>query len=144
MKFQGRPGLTSSGRPDLTSRGRPNLASKGHPWEVDSGHPQDVLGKSYNGHSNLLDDVGSSVGFPQISLCFSFETYSIDQIYLKAIQHSRCIWNPVKLLRWSFFCKIREWVSSVSYFREKTMSQKFDWVLTTPLIVSSNVNWPGR
>ena len=35
-----------------------------------------------------------------------FQTYSIDQIYLKAFQYSRCIENPVKLLRWSMFCKI--------------------------------------
>ena len=103
------------------------------------------FGTSHTGPSNLLDDVGSSVGFPQISLYFSSETYSIDQIYLKAIQHSSCILNPVKLfIRWSFFCEIREWVSSVNYFREKTISQKFDWALTMPLILSSNVNWPGR
>ena len=144
LTFRGRPGLTSCGRPDLTPRGHPNLASKGRPWEFDSGRPKDVLGTSHTGPSNLLDDVGSSVGFPQISLYFSFESYSIDQIYPKVIQHSRCIWNPVKLLRWSFFCEIGEWVSSVNYFREKTISQKFDWVLTTPLILSSNVNWPGR
>ena len=37
---------------------------------------------------------------------FSSRTYSIDQIYLKTFQHSRCIENPVKLLRWRISRKI--------------------------------------
>ena len=37
---------------------------------------------------------------------FSSRTFSINQIYLKSFQHSRCIENPVKLLRWRSFCKI--------------------------------------
>ena len=66
--------------------------------------PQDVAQKTFK--VRLRNNVGSSVGCPWISLYFSFGTYSIDQMYLKAIQHSRCIENPVKLLRWSIFCKI--------------------------------------
>ena len=42
----------------------------------------------------------------KIFFSVSFRTYSIDQIYLNAFQHSRCMENPVKLLRWSIFCKI--------------------------------------
>ena len=30
---------------------------------------------------------------------------------------------------------------AVNYFRERTSSQKLDWVLNTPLILSSNVIW---
>ena len=37
---------------------------------------------------------------------FSSRTFSINQIYLKSFQHSRCIENPVNLLRWRSFCKI--------------------------------------
>ena len=39
----------------------------------------------------------------------SFRAYSIDQIYLKAFQHSRCCENPMKLLRCSNFCKISQY-----------------------------------
>ena len=31
------------------------------------------------------------------------------------------------------FCENREWVLSVNYFRKKTPTQMFDWVLKTPL-----------
>ena len=89
----------SRGRPTVTSWGRPNLTFKGHPWEVDLGLPRDVLRTSPrrpSEHSNL--DV-------PIFVNFYFRTYSIDQIYLKSFQHSRCIENPVKLLRWSIFRK---------------------------------------
>ena len=92
-----RPDLTSRGRPNLSSRGRRNLMFKGRTWEVDSRRPQDVLSMSLKGtseYSNL------DISF------FSFRTYSIDQIYLKAFQHSRCIENPKILLRWSIFSKI--------------------------------------
>ena len=36
----------------------------------------------------------------------STPTYSNDQIFLKAFQHSRYIENPVKPLRWGIFCEI--------------------------------------
>ena len=83
------PDLTSWGRPGMTSRGRRNLTFKGRSWEVDSGRP--------------LEDLWSTpkLRHPKISFNFSLRTYSIDQIYLKACQHSRCIENPVKLLRLS-------------------------------------------
>ena len=73
-------------RPEMKSRGCPNLTFKGLPWEVDSGRP--------------LEDLQSTqTWMSQIFLNFSCRTYSIDQIYLKAFKHSRCIENPVKLLR---------------------------------------------
>ena len=68
-------------------------------------------------------------------------TYLIDQIYLKAIQLSRCIKNPVELLRWCIFCKISGWLLAVKYFHGRTSSQKLNWVLNAPLVLSSNVIW---
>ena len=82
MTSQGSPNLTSWGCPEMTSRGRPNLTFKGRPWEVDSGRP--------------LEDLQSTQTFLNL----------IDWPNLKAFQRSRCIENPVKLLRWSIFCKI--------------------------------------
>ena len=102
--------------------------SPGHPEDIPLQRPQDVFPqKTFK--ARFRDDVGSSVGCLKTSFYFSFETYLIDQIYLKAIQYSRCIQKLVELLRWS-----------VNYFRERTSAQKLDWVLNTPLIMSSNVN----
>ena len=54
-----------------------------------------------------LEDLQSTqTWMPKIFFSFSFRTCLIDQIYLKAFQHTRCIENPVKLLWWSIFCKI--------------------------------------
>ena len=85
----------------MTARRRPNFKFKGRPRGVDSGRPQVVLRTSFKGFSEYLNlDVA-------VLFCnFSFRTYSTDQIYLKAFQHSRCIENPVKLLRWSIFGKL--------------------------------------
>ena len=75
----------------------------------------------------------------------SFRTCSIGQIYLKAFQRSRCIENPVKFLKLvfklAFSTKLVNDFLAVNYFRERTSSQKLDWVLNTPLILSSNVIW---
>ena len=90
---RGRPDLTSRERSNLTSWGRPNLTLKGRSREMDLGCPQDVLRTPSRGsseYSNLMS---------QKNFNFSFRTNSIDQIYLKAFQQSRCIENPVKLLR---------------------------------------------
>ena len=84
-----RPG----GSPEMTSRGCFYLAIKGRPWEVDLGSPQEVLRTSPRGPSDY-----SKLDVPNF-FNFSFRTYSIDQIYLKAFQHSTCTENPVKLLR---------------------------------------------
>ena len=98
-----RPGnvpLTSWERHETNSRRRPNLTFKGCPWEVDSGRAQDVVRTSPrrpSEYSNLVSHFFKTV---------SFRTYSIDQIYLKAFQHTRCIEDPVKLLRWGIFWKI--------------------------------------
>ena len=98
---RGRPDLTSQGRPNLSSRGRLNLIFKGRPWEVDSGCP-----RTFSGHS--LEDLQSTHTWMSQKKIFnfSFRTYSINQIYLKAIQHSRYIENSMKLLRCSIFSKI--------------------------------------
>ena len=85
----------------MTARRRPNLKFKGRPRGVDSGRPQDVLRTSLKGFSEYLNlDVAA------LFCNFSFRTYSTDQIYLKAFQHSRCIENPVKLIRWSILGKL--------------------------------------
>ena len=100
--YHGRPPPTSPKYHIWPSQGRPDLTSLRLPQS-------DVQGTSLGGwfgksprrplkHSNL--DV------PKFLFNFSFRTYSINQIYLKASQHSRCIENPVKLLKWSIFCKI--------------------------------------
>ena len=70
-------------------------------WGVDSGRPQELLRTSPRRPSEY-----PNVDAPNIFFNFSFRTYSTDQIYRKAFQHSRCIENPVKLLGWSIFCKI--------------------------------------
>ena len=118
---RGRHPPTSQGRPERsyltvpgTSQRCPNLTSWRRAemtpgdvliwrsWEIDSGCPQDDLVTSPRGpleYSNL---------HAQFFLIFLFRTYLIDQVYLKAFQHSRCIKNPVKLLIWSISCKISE------------------------------------
>ena len=95
LTFWGRPNLTFWGRPEKISRRRSNLMFNERPWDVDSGPPQNFLKTSprrSTEYSNFFN--------------FSFRIYSIDQIYLRAFQHSNCIENPVKLLIWSIFCKI--------------------------------------
>ena len=128
LTFWGRPNLTFWGRPEKISRGRSNLMFNERPWDVDSGPPQNVLKTSprrSTEYSNFFN--------------FSFRIYSIDQIYLRAFQHSNCIENPVKLLIWSIFCKISYLIFSINFFCERSSSQKLDWVLNIPLILSSNV-----
>ena len=94
------------------------------PWDVLIWSPGDVLGwspgdvviwRSRDAPGRLIWDVPRTFSrrpledlrstpklrHPKISFNFSLRTYSIDQIYLKACQHSRCIENPVKLLRLS-------------------------------------------
>ena len=101
----GRPNLTSWGRPKMTSRGRSDLTFNGRLWEVDSGRSQDVLRTSLRGpskHSNF--DVPKCL--PKYSKIF-FQNFMDwpNLSNLKAFQHSRCIENPVKLLRWNIFCE---------------------------------------
>ena len=45
--------------------------------------------------------------------------------------HLSDIW--VEYLRWSFFAKINQWLLAGSYFCKNAPSEKFDWVLNTPL-----------
>ena len=101
---RGRTNLTSWGRPEMTPKGRLNLMFKGRPWEVDLGRTQDVLRTSPRGtseYSNL--DVPYSF-YPFFQNLFSWPNLS------KSISTPGCIENPVKLLRWSLFCKISLWL----------------------------------
>ena len=87
---------TYQGRPPSTSPGRPLRILFDHPGDVPIWRPADVL----IWRSRDVPDRTFRVlklGCPNIFFNFSFRTYSIDQIYLKAFQHSRCIENPVKL-----------------------------------------------
>ena len=56
---------------------------------------------------------------------------SILKVYLEHSQTSKM----------ELFCEIGEWILSVNYFLERTLSQKLDWVLNTPLILSRYVIW---
>ena len=106
----------SRGRPDLTSRGRPNRRPddvlKWRPGNILIWRSRDVSGRLIREVTRTLlgrpleDLQNSQTWMSQLCFNFSFRTYSIDQIYLKVFQHSRCIENPVKLLRWTIFCKI--------------------------------------
>ena len=99
------------------------------------GRPKDVLRTSPRGLRVL------KLEFPKFVFNFSFRNYSIDQIFLKAFQHSKYIEKPVKLLRWSIFCKTVNGFSAVNYFCERTSMYMLDWVFNTPVILSSNVIW---
>ena len=97
---------------------RPGDVLKWRPWDVLIWRSRDVPGRlirdvprTFSGHP--LEDLQSTqTWISQIFFNFSFRTDSIDQIYLKAFQCSRCIENPMKLLRWSIFCKISYWIFS--------------------------------
>ena len=93
LTVQGTPQSDVWGRSEMTSKGLAKLTFKGRHWEIDLVRSQDVLRTS------------TKRTFRVLKLDFSFRTYSIDQIYLKAFQHSRCNENPVKLLRWSILWK---------------------------------------
>ena len=102
---RGRTNLTSWGCPEITYRGRLNLTFKGRPWEIDSGNLQDVLRTFPRGSSEY-----SNLDVPTFFFNFSFKTYSIDQIYVKALQYSSCIENPVKLPRFHDFWAVNFFV----------------------------------
>ena len=104
---RGHPNLTSLRHCEMTSSGCSNLTFKERPWEVDSERVQDFLRTSLRVLFRVLKRAYFSI-FSR----FSFRTYSINQIYLKAFQYLRCIENTVKLRRWSIFCKISHWLFS--------------------------------
>ena len=49
--------------------------------------------------------------------------------------------EPSQTSEMKAFCEISQWLLAVNYFCERMSSQKLDWVLNTPLILSSNVIW---
>ena len=102
--------LTSRGRLEMTSRRGPNLMFKGRPWQVDLGRPQDVIRTSYRGHSKhflaTMWDYQLDISNFFFFFYFFCGAYSIDQISLKAIQHSRCSENLFELLWWRIFPEI--------------------------------------
>ena len=69
--------LPSRERPDLTSQGPANLTPRGLSGDV-------LIWRSRDIPERLIRDVPNF-------FFFSFGTYSIDQIFLKAIQYSRCV-----------------------------------------------------
>ena len=123
---RGCPPPTSPGRPlkilfDVPIW-RPREVLTWRPWIVLNWRLRDVLiWRSMDVPARLIRDVSKlfsgrpledlqSIWTWMFLLFFncSFRTYSIDQIYLKAFQHSRCFENPMKLLRCSNFCKISQ------------------------------------
>ena len=74
--------------------------------EVLKWHPGDVLiWRSRDVPGRLIREALRTLS-QQFFFDFFFRTYMIDQIYLKAFQHSRCIENLVELAKWSIFWKI--------------------------------------
>ena len=122
----GRPPPTSPGCPLRILFDRPRDVPLWRPGDVLKWRPADVLiWRSRNVPGRLIRDIPRAfsgrpqrilrvlkLGCPNVFVNFSFRTYSIDQIYLKAFRHSRCIENPVKLLRWSIFWEISLWIFS--------------------------------
>ena len=117
---RGRPLLTSPGRPLKILFDRPGDIPIWRPRDVLKWRPgdfliwrsRDVLGRlirdvpgTFSGHA-LEDLQCTQTWMSQTFFNYFFRTYSIDQIYLKAFQHSRCTENPVKIQRWSIFSKI--------------------------------------
>ena len=110
---------TSWGRPPPTSPGRPLKILFDRPGDVPIWRPGDVLKwrpgdvliwRSRDVPGRLIRDVprtfsgrpledlqSTQTWMSQHFFNFSFRTYPINQIYLKAFQHSRCTENPVKL-----------------------------------------------
>ena len=103
---------TCRGRPPPTSPGRLLKILFDRPVDVPIWRSRDVpktliwnVPRTFSGRP--LEDLQSTQTWMcQLFFNFSFRTYSIDQIYLKAFEHSKCIENSVKLLRWTMFRKI--------------------------------------
>ena len=123
-----RPNLTSWERPEMTSRGRSNLMFKGLTGRL----IRDILSTFSGCHLQ-----STHTWMPQHFFNFSFRTYSIDQIYLKALQYSGFIENPMKLA-WRIL--VSDFLA-INGFCERTSSQKLDWILNMPLILPSNIIW---
>ena len=74
--------------------------------------------RSRNVPGRLIQDVPRSFWGRSLEDLQSTQTWmknwtdTIDKIYLKAFQRSRCIEKPVKRLRQSIFCKISKWLFS--------------------------------
>ena len=119
----GRPPQTSPGRPLKVLPDRPREVPIWSPRDVPNWRPGDVLRwrpgdvliwSSRDVPGRLIQDVPrtSPIGsweYSNLDVEFFFKLFFqnlFDWPNLKVFQHSRCIENPVKLLRWSIFCKI--------------------------------------
>ena len=93
LTSQGRPNLRSWGRPEMTSRGHLNLTFKGRWFGISPGRLIRDLPSSFSGRP--LEELQCiQTWMSKVFFNFSFRTYS----------------KPVKLLKWSIFCKISEWL----------------------------------
>ena len=112
-------------RPNLTFWGHPNLTFKERPWKVDSGLPLENLQSTQTWMSQtFLSEL--------IRLIRSIQKHFNTQGLLK---------NESKFLHRAFSAKLVHDFIAVNYFRERPSSYKIDWVLNTPLILSSNAIW---
>ena len=98
-----RPGDVSVWRLGHVAIWRPGDVLKWRPWDVLIWRSRDVPGRlirdvprTFSEHSNLDAQNIFQLFFQNL----------FDWPNLKVFKHSKCIENPVKLQRWSIFCKI--------------------------------------
>ena len=112
------PGEVSIWRPGDVPKQHPGYVLRGIPRklirDVARRCSQDVPWRSFK--TRLWDDVGSFVECLKNSFYFSFRTYSIGQICIKAIQYSRCISKLIELLNWSFLAKLENGFYKLTIF----------------------------
>ena len=102
---------TSPKDPIWPSRGRPNWRPrnvlKWRPGDVLIWRSRDVPGRlTRDVHRTFSGRHLEELESTQAWMSKSFFQNLFDWTNVKAFQHSRCIDNPVKLLRWSIFCEI--------------------------------------
>ena len=121
----------SPGRPTPTISGRPLRILFNHPGDVPIWRPLEDLQNTSLGQSEAISWM----------LLFSFLNlfdwpylYKSNSVFKVCLEHRR-------ISKMELFCEISEWLLSVNYFSVRTSSENVDWVLDTPLILSSNVIW---
>ena len=56
--------------------------------------------------------------------------------HLQHLSNQKPMWNPVKHLRWCFFCGISQSLRAVGCFRKRASSWMFDRILTAILLIN--------
>ena len=110
---------TSAKDPISPSRGRPDLTSL-------RGPSKHVFGIKWGHLWMLLFSFLNLFDWPYL--------YKSNSVFKVSLEHRR-------ISKMELFCEISEWLLSANYFSVRTSSENVDWVLNTPLILSSNVIW---